>query len=439
MSSAIAALDTDSLPVEDRIIRKVFRRLMAFLALLFIFSFLDRINIGFAALSMNKELGLTAAQFGIASSVFYAGYVLLEIPSNMLLAKYGARTWLARIMISFGLASAATMFATGAWSLYGLRLLVGIAEAGFFPGILLYITFWFPPTYRARATSLFLVTQAYVFAIAAPLSGFILDHTHQWLGLSGWQWLFVFEGLPAVVLGFATYFYLSDGPQDARWLNAAEKAVLKSRLEREGDARPVKPGKYELLREVLQPDCLILGVVNFGLVCSLMTNSTWVPQIIREAAVGRSFSHVGLLIAIPAVCTMIAMPLWAAHSDRKMEREWHVALGLLVAAAGWILIALQEAPELKVLGLVFCVAGTYAAQAVFWSIPPRMLSDRARPAGIAFVNVCGVLASGLSPLVVGFLRDLTLGWVAPLMFVAIMLVNSSVLVVFAVKTRYRPK
>ena len=439
MSTATATRTADSptAAVEEQVLRKIFRRLIAFLVLLFVFSFLDRINIGFAALSMNKELGLTAAQFGIASSIFYAGYVLLEIPSNMMLAKYGARRWIARIVFSFGLASAATMFATGPWSLYALRMLVGITEAGFLPGILLYLTFWFPPTYRARATSLFLVSQAFVFAIAAPLSGFILDNTHDLLGLSGWQWLFVIEGLPAVALGVMTYFYLSDGPHDARWLSETEKAALKSRLERERDALGAKPGKHEVLRQVLRPDCLILGVVNFGLVCSLMTNSTWIPQIIREAAAARSFAHVGLLITIPSVVTMIVMPLWGAHSDRTMERKWHVALGLLAAAGGWILIALQNTPELRVLGLVFCVAGTYAAQGVFWTIPPRVFTEGARPVGIAFVNACGVFASFLSPLIVGFLRETTHGWTAPLMFVAVMLVNSSALVAFAVSSKDR--
>ena len=410
---------------EDQVIRKAFRHLMSFVFILMIIAYLDRINIGFAALSMNKELKLTAAMFGFANTVFYAGYVLCEIPSNMMLARFGARKWIARILITWGLASSACMFAAGAHSLYALRLIVGIAEAGFMPGIFLYLTYWFPPTHRARATSLFLFAQPATIALGAFLSGFILDHAHGFEGISGWRWLFLIEGFPAFLLGFVALFYLSDGPATARWLTEDEKSALQRRLQRE--QRP-QPGHGKVWREVLSRNIILLALIYFGIIAGLNTLTTWTPQIVREVLRPHSFSFVGLMTAIPSICAVMVMPFWGSSSDRNMERTWHIVLPMVLAAFGWVMVAVVKMPEVRMLGLIFSSVGNFAAQVVFWTVVAHIPSPRARPVGIAFVSSCGVCSASLSPLLVGWLRDLTHSWAASLLFVAAMVLGSAALV-----------
>jgi ACS family 4-hydroxyphenylacetate permease-like MFS transporter len=412
---------------EDQALRKAFRYLIPFLFVMFIFSYLDRINVGFAALSMNKDLKLTATMFGLANTFFYLGYALCEVPSNMLLAKYGARKWLARIMITWGLASAATMFAVNANSLYTIRLLVGIAEAGFMPGILLYLTYWFPPTYRARAIAVFLAAQPVTIALGSPISGFILDHSNQLLGLVGWQWMFIFEGLPAVLLGIIAFFYLPEGPAQAKWLSPSDKELIKRSLEREVTLAAPK-AKGHLWREVFSSKIMILGVAYFGLVVGLNTLATWTPQIVREVTKAYSFSHTALIVAFPAIATTIAMPLWGMSSDRRMERTWHIVAPMLLAALGWALIALVKMPELRMFGLVSVAVGAFLAMSIFWTLPPNVLSSTARPVGIALINTMGICASAISPMIVGYLKDLTHSWTASLMFVVLMLLMGAVLI-----------
>ena len=374
---------------------------------------------------MNKELRLTAAMFGFANTIFYAGYALCEIPSNILLARFGARKWIARILITWGLASSACMFALGAHSLYALRLIVGIAEAGFMPGIFLYLTYWFPPTHRARATSLFLFAQPATIAIGAFLSGLILDHAHGFWGISGWRWLFLIEGFPAFLLGFVTLFYLSDGPATARWLTGAETSALQRRLQREQRSQPAH-GK--VWREVLSRNVILLALIYFGIIAGLNTLATWTPQIVRDLLGPHSFSFVGLMTAVPSICAVIVMPFWGSSSDRKMERTWHIVLPMVLAAFGWVLVAVVKMPEVRMLGLIFCSAGIFAGQVVFWTVAAHIPSPRARPVGIAFISSCGVVAASLTPLLVGWLRDLTDSWAASLLFVAVQVLAAAALV-----------
>lgn len=413
--------------LEEQPIRKAFRRLIPFLFVLFIISYLDRINIGFAALAMNKELNLTATMFGLANTIFYAGYAVCEIPSNLLLTRYGARKWIARILVTWGIASAATLFASSAASLYVLRLLVGVAEAGFLPGVLLYLTFWFPPTYRARATGMFLMAQPVTIAIGASVSGVILDHANGWLGLSGWRWMFLVEGLPAVLLGIITFFYLSDNPAKAKWLTDAEKAALQRRLEREQGSPVGSRAGGRGWREMFSRNVTILSLTYFCLVVGLNANAVWTPQIVRDVLETHSLSSVGLFTALPAVCALIAMPIWGARSDRKMERNWHFALPVLAAALGWFLLAILKMPELRMASLVLCSAGVFSGQVIFWTVPAQVLSPNARPVGIAWISTCGIVAASVSPLVFGFLRDLTNSWFASLIFVAVMLAVAAAL------------
>ncbi|MGH9324423.1 MAG: MFS transporter [Vicinamibacteria bacterium] len=407
----------------ESVVRKVSRRLIPFLFLLYIFAYLDRINIGFAALSMNRELGLTATMFGMANTIFYFGYFLFEIPSNLMLARYGARIWIPRIMITWGIASTATMFASGPMSLYLIRLLVGIAEAGFVPGILLYLTYWFPQSHRARANAVFMVAQPVTIAFGASISGLILQAGDGVLGMSGWRWLFVIEGLPSVVLGIVAYFYLTSRPREAGWLTEAEKEVLEKSLT--SGERAGVPERKSAFRELAGRNVILLALGYFGLTMTLNTNATWTPQIVREALEGRSLTLVGLVVAVPALLTAIAMPLWSARSDRMKERSWHIAIPMGLAASGWLLVAATDVPWLRFLGLVFVSIGAFTAMAVFWTVPPLILSPAARPAGIALISSCGILASATSPLLVGLLRDLTESFTMSLFFVAGVLVSAA--------------
>jgi ACS family 4-hydroxyphenylacetate permease-like MFS transporter len=413
--------------VEERAIKKVSRRLLWFLVILYGFSYLDRINIGFASLSMNRDLRLTATQFGLANTIFYLGYILCEIPSNLMMARYGARIWLPRILITWGLASAATMFATGAASLYSIRAVVGLAEGGFLPGVLLYLTLWFPQAHRAKANALFMIAQPLTIALGAPLSGLILDR-HSALGMAAWRWLFLVEGLPSAILGIAAYFYLTDKPRDAKWLTADEKDALSQSI-----GPPPERGGKTPWREMLSRSVVLLSIAYFGLVMTLNTIVTWTPQIVKEMRAEHSFSSVGLLTALPALIAAACMPLWSAHSDRRKERAWHIVAPMLLAAVGWIFVASFSLPDLRMLGLIFCSAGGFTAMSVLWAVPPLLLSPAARPAGIAFVSSCGILASMATPLLIGYLRDLTHNFVAGLFFLAAMLVASGVLVLLTVR------
>ena len=401
---------------EDQVIRRVYRRLMWFLLALFIVSFLDRINMSFGALSMNRDLGLSSTMFGMANSAFYIAYLVAEIPSNMIMVRVGARLWIPRIMITWGIASIGTMFAVGPLSLYGLRALVGLAEAGFMPGILLYITFWFPPAYRARAVSLFIMAQPITIGFGSTLSGMILDLNNTF-GLAGWKWLFLLEGLPSVVLGVAAYFVLSDGPASARWLSASEKQALARTLERETVQVADDAGTGSVWREVFTAPVMLLAVAYFGLVNTLSANSTWVPQIVRAALPHGSFTTIGLVTAIPPLVTVALMPLWGARSDRRQERTWHLVLPMGLAAFGWFVIIGVDNAWLRLLGLIGVSVGTFAAQGVFWTMPPRYLSRRARPVGMAVVNTLGLLGSAIGPSIIGVLKDATGSFTAGLLFV----------------------
>ena len=412
----------------DPVVRKVFRRLMWFLFVLLVVAFIDRINIGFAALTMNRDLGLSAAAFGASITVFYAAYALCEIPSNLALARFGARVWIARIMITWGLASAATAFAVGMWSLYGLRLLVGVAEAGFQPGMFLYITYWFPQAYRARANAVFIMGAPVTIAIASTMSGFILG-MDGFLGLAGWRWLFLLEGLPAVILGILCFFYLVDGPAQARWLSAAEKALLLARLDRERAAAEHAAGGRSVLRQLGHRNVVLMSIAYFGLISSLNTNGTWTPLIIREIAPGASFIMVGLLTAFPALLGAAAMLLWSHSSDRRDERAWHIRMGLLIAAAGWLLVAEAATPGVRYGGLILVSAGSFCALAVFWTLCGSLLSQAAGPAGMALINCVGIAGgSAITPFVVGVLKDWSGNFAPGVLFVAATLLLTIALV-----------
>lgn len=312
--------------------QKVFRRLIFFLFACYVVAYLDRVNIGFAALSMNKDLGLTAAMFGLANTIFYIGYFVCEVPSNLLMVRVGARLWIARIMVTWGIASILTLFAVGPLSLYAIRLVVGIAEAGFVPGVLLYLTYWFPQSSRGRATATFMIAQPIAIGFGSFLSGLIMSGTDRAFGLAGWQWLFILEGLPSVLLGVLVLFYLPDRPADAKWLNADEKAALQAQIAAEAPA-PVHG--HSNWRGVWSLPLGLLMLAYFGLVTSLNGLATWSPLIVREVLGGTTYIfRVGLISAIPGVIAAIVMPLWGTSSDRRQERKLHYAIAVAVAIAG---------------------------------------------------------------------------------------------------------
>ncbi|MGA3128720.1 MAG: MFS transporter [Candidatus Korobacteraceae bacterium] len=413
---------------EEQVLRKAFKRIVFFLFLLNIFNYLDRINVGFAALAMNRDLKLTATTFGLSITMFYIGYAFCEIPSNILLTKYGARRWIARILITWGLASTATMFAVGAHSLYIIRAIVGVAEAGYQPGILLYLSYWFPATYRARATALFLIAQPLTAAIGSQASGLILDHAHGILGLPGWRWLFLFEGFPTVVLGIIALFYLCDGPAKAKWLTDPEKGALQRRLQREQSAVTAHAGGGKVWRELFSRNVILLAIIYFCMVMGLNATANWTPQIVRDVLRAHSFSYVGLVAAIPATCSIIVIPFWCAHSDRKMERTWHYMLPILLSAVGWIMVAYLKMPEVRMIGLIFCAVGVFVGQSIFWTVPVFVLSPKARPVGIAAISTFGMFGAMSSPLIIGYLKDLTGNWTASLTCIAVVLVGAAVLI-----------
>ena len=425
MSTAIQSSLTAE-TATDFVFRKVFRRLIFFLFVLLVVSFMDRINIAFAALTMNEDLGLSAAAFGVSVTVFYAAYTLFEIPSNLMLARLGARLWIARIMITWGLASAATMFAVDMWSLYGIRALVGVAEAGFLPGILLYLTYWFPRSCRARANALFIMGIPATIAIASTVSGFILQ-MDGFLGLAGWRWLFLLEGLPAVILGITCLFYLDDGPAHANWLTEDEKREIASRLERDRALEQTDATKRSILGQLGSRNVVLLSAGYFGLVTSLNTNSTWVPQIVQSAALGANYVVIGLLTALPAVLTVALMPFWGASSDHRNERYWHLRIAMLLAAIGWILVIAFDLPAVRYLGLAFVSIGSFCGLLVFWTFPASaaILSPDARPAGIALINCIGIGGgSAIGPIVIGYLKDWTGSFTSGLVYVVAMLIMS---------------
>jgi MFS transporter, ACS family, 4-hydroxyphenylacetate permease len=437
MSTTIQSSMADS-GTDDRVFRKVFRRLIWFLFILLVVSFMDRINIAFAALTMNKDLGLSAVAFGVSLTVFYAAYTLCEIPSNLMLAKVGARLWIARIMITWGLASAATMLAVGVWSLYGIRALTGAAEAGFLPGILLYLTYWFPRSCRARANALFIMGIPATIAIASTLSGFILQ-MHGFLGLSGWRWLFLLEGLPAVILGIICLFYLDDGPAQASWLSDDEKREIASRLDRDRMIEQTAATKRGILSQLGSRNVVLLSAAYFGLVTSLNANSTWVPQIVHGFAHGASYAVIGLLTALPAILTVAVMPLWGASSDRRDERDWHLRIAMLVAAMGWLLVISFNLPAMRYTGLVLVSVGSFCGLLTFWTFPAStaILSSEARPAGIALINCIGIGGgSAIGPLVIGYLKDLTGSFTSGLVYVVAMLIIGVICIaIVATQTR----
>ncbi|EMX4955550.1 4-hydroxyphenylacetate permease [Raoultella planticola] len=430
-SSAATPLDAR----QQSVINKLFRRLIVFLFILFVFSYLDRINIGFAGLTMGKDLGLTSTMFGLATTLFYVMYVICGIPSNIMLSIVGARRWIAILMVVWGIASTATMFATGPNSLYVLRMLVGIAEAGFLPGLLLYLTFWFPAQYRARANALFMIAMPVTMALGSLASGYILNLDGV-LNLKGWQWLFLLEGFPSVLLGLVVWFWLDDSPDKAKWLTADDKACLKEMLDADRAAlqqsrlseASLPLSQRSMLRELFTPVIMLYTLAYFCLTNTLSALSVWTPLILRSFNEQSSNITIGILSAIPQICTIVGMIWWSKRSDRLKERKLHTLLPYLFAAAGWMLTASSSNPLLQFTGIVMASAGAFAAMVIFWTTPDQSISLRARALGIAVINATGMTGAALGPLLMGWLKDVTGNFNAGIFMVAGFLVLGAVVI-----------
>ncbi len=424
-------------PRQQAVINKLFRRLVVFLFILFVFSYLDRINIGFAGLTMGKDLGLTSTMFGLATTLFYVMYVVCGIPSNVMLTIVGARRWIAILMIVWGIASTATLFATGPKSLYALRMLVGIAEAGFLPGLLYYMTYWFPAHYRARANALFMIAMPVTMALGSLASGYILNMDGL-LNLKGWQWLFLLEGFPSVLLGLVVWFWLDDSPSTAKWLTEEDKACLNEMLEADKQSAlqtqsaiaAASVGQKSILRELFTPVIILYTLAYFCLTNTLSALSVWTPLILRSFNADSSNVTIGLLSAIPQVCTIIGMIWWSKRSDRHNERKLHTLLPYLFAAVGWMLTANSVNPQLQFTGIVMASMGAFAAMVIFWTTPDRVMSLRARALGIAVINGTGMTGAALGPLLMGWMKDVTGSFNAGIYMVAGFLVLGAIIVAF---------
>src|SRR3954447_10312903 len=324
--------------IQTRVLRKITWRIVPFIMLLYFVAFIDRVNIGFASLTMNKDIGLSPTVYGFGAGIFFWGYFLFEVPSNIILHKVGARIWIARVMITWGIVSAAMAFVQGPTSFYALRFLLGVAEAGFFPGIILYLSYWFPARQRAAVTALFMAAAPLSTVLGSPVSGALLEMDGL-LGFKGWQWLFLIEALPAVLLGFVVLGYMTDRPEQARWLAADERDWLVRTMNSEL-ASKAATASHSIWRGLADIRVLALALVYFGTSAGLYTLGVWAPQIIK--GFGMSTMAVGFLNAVPPTVAVIAMYLWSWHSDKHNERTWHVVIPCLVAAAGLGLAGLSS-------------------------------------------------------------------------------------------------
>ncbi len=403
--------------------KKVLRRLIPFILLCYVVSYLDRINVGFAALTMNKDLGLTPAQFGLGAGLFFIGYFFFEIPSNLALHKFGARMWISRIMISWGLISMATAFVVGPKSFALARFLLGMAEAGFTPGIYLYFTKWFPGAWRGKATAYFLVGIPIANIIGSPISGALMELHGMW-GFKGWQVLLLLEALPAVLLGVMCWFILPDGPSKAGWLSKSEKGWLVSRLETEQSDLTARHGNK--LRDAFKnARVFALAGANFCGILGSLSIGLWLPQIIKEF--GLPSHQVGLVAAFPYVVGAIAMTVWAKLADRGGNRLFFVAGAIAAAALSLSVSAYLHDPLLKMIAITVAVSSILSFQATFWAIPSAFLTGRAAAGGLALIVSIGNLGGFVGPSVIGFIKQETQGFTYPLLFVSAALLLGAVI------------
>lgn len=409
--------------VEKRTLRRLFWRIVPFIMFLYFIAFIDRVNIGFAALSMNKDIGLSPAAYGFGAGIFFLGYFIFEVPSNLILEKVGARLWIARVMLTWGIISGAMAFVAGETSFYVLRFLLGAAEAGFFPGIILYLSYWFPQRSRASVTAIFMAAAPISVALGSPLSAALLQMDGV-MGIKGWQWMFILEALPALIMAFVTFFYMTDRPAKAKWLPEDEKTWLVETMDAEVAAR-AGAAHSSVWRSLVDPRVLALALIYFGTSAGLYTLGIWAPQIIKQ--LGVSTMTVGYLNMIPPIVSVVAMVLWSRHSDRTNERSWHVVIACLVASSGLALAGWSTGLIGVILTLTLVNIGISSAKPPLWSMPTLFLTGPAAAAGIATINSIGNLGGFAGPAMIGWIKQTTGSYAGGLYFVCALLVLSAVM------------
>lgn len=409
--------------IEKRTLRKITWRIVPFIMILYLIAYIDRVNIGFAAITMKEDLGFTASILGFGAGIFFLGYFLFEVPSNIILHKVGARIWIARVMVTWGIIAGGMAFVESSTSFYVMRFLLGVAEAGFFPGIILYLSYWFPARNRAGVIALFMAAAPIATAIGSPISAALLE-MHGIMGLAGWQWMFLIEAIPAVILGVVVFFYMTDRPEKAAWLKPDEREWLVKTMQAE-DANKGGQQHHSILRGLANPRVLALALIYFGTSAGLYTLGIWAPQIIKE--LGVSSMTVGLLNAIPPIISVVAMILWSHHSDKTNERTWHVALACLTAAVGLAIAASTGSMFGLIAALTIVNVGISCSKPPLWSMPTMFLSGAAAATGIATINSIGNLGGFAGPAMIGWVKDQTGSFAGGLYFVAGLLILSTVL------------
>ena len=410
---------------EERTYRKVTMRIVPFLFVCYLAAYLDRVNVGFAKLQMLSELNFSETVFGFGAGIFFLGYVIFEVPSNIIMHRVGARLWIARIMITWGLISGAMVFVHTPMSFYLLRFLLGVAEAGFIPGVLLYLTYWYPANRRGRITAIFLTAIPMASIFGGPLSGWILNKVSGAQGLSGWQWLFLIETIPSLILGVVTLFYLDNRVASVKWLDDGEKRIIADNIARENKE---KEGFSDLSSAFKSGRVWLLGLIYFCIASGIYIISFWLPTLIKQTGVADPL-QIGLLTAVPYIAAVIAMIAVTAHADRARERRWHTLIPCLATAAGLVITALAGSNTLVAMaGLILAAAGASTAQSSFWTFPAAFLGGAAAAAGIALVNSLGNIAGFASTFLVGWMTDLTHSTSASLYLFAALLTIGAALI-----------
>ena len=421
----------DAASIETRTIRKLQWRILPFIFLLYVVAYLDRINIGFAALTMNKEFGISGQQYGLLVGTFFFGYFLFEIPSNLLLHRVGARIWIARILVTWGLVAMLTGFVHNVHQLYIVRFLLGLAEAGYYPGVVLYLTYWFRQRDRAIAISLVLVGVPVASILGSPISGLILDHVH-WLSLSSWRWLLILEGAPAVACGLLAYFILPDRPADARFLGPDEKDWIIGELAQE-EKKKLEEHQVSLAQTFTHLRVWHLAAIQFTFLIGNYSLSFWMPQVIKSLSSHYSNTAVGFLAVLPQMAGLTAMVLVSRSSDRRLERRYHAAIPASVGGMAWLLLGTTSSPAMSILLLSLVAAGCYSIFGPFWALPSEFLSGYAAASGIAMINSIGNLGGFAGPYAIGFIKDRTGSMHWGLAFVGLSMLLSSVFLVLLPK------
>jgi MFS transporter, ACS family, tartrate transporter len=420
----LSAIVTDT-ALGARTIRKLRWRILPFICLLYVVAYLDRFNIGFAALTMNKELGISSQQFGLLVGTFFFGYVLFEVPSNLLMHRIGARVWIARILLTWGIVALLTGFVRNVHELYAARFLLGLAEAGYYPGVVLYLTYWFRHRERAHAVAMVLIGIPITSIFGGPISGMILDHIH-WMGLSSWRWLLVLEALPSIACGVLAYFILPERPETAKFLSAEEKTWILSELAQERE-KLVATHEITVAGTFLNPRVWHLGLIQFTALIGSYSLSSWMPQLVKALSSHYSNTVIGWLVVIPQVVGLVSMVLVSRNSDRTRERRYHAAISTAAGGLGWLLLSATSSPLVSMVALSLVAGGAYSFFGPFWSIPCEFLTGYAAASGIALINSVGNLSGFVGPFAIGFFKNRTGSMFWGLLFIGTCMLSSAVL------------